>query len=519
MKAQHTQHFSAEDAATGQKITAEGFFLYRDCPAGKASAAEFLREFLSGHADFDQCFGAYRVQISLEDGAQVFFSDNAGIMCYFLNGETGRVSSRLMEACAPERREPDYGAIAQFLYFGCIYGLETPLLSVRRSAPGEYYILRDGKAAAHSKNLTPIGDLPYDDAALETHMKRVMRALDGSCSIGCTITGGVDSRAILSHVLANGGQPQLSITENVSEDVRIAQKIAGITGRPLAVYSGKPEGDAWLDEALDAADGLGGGCGNYRLYRQAKALGECGVTLNLGGGAGEIYKNSFINQDFPFYGGKPNWERFLRMKVITYDFPMALCGERLRPEMSEVPGRVLTWLRRDAGKNKAVSYLESGYRLLQCRAITTSNMANRWCSSYAPLLERNVAAWAWHQKPGSLEMQRFQRREVSRNCPALKDVETDRGLTCNDQKRGAEFMKSFSFLVKIGLERIFRHRRRMPQGPSIFTQSHETEQFRRALAVCRKLGILAEDAPESAIPDAVADRLLTIGSLFDGQAS
>lgn len=156
--------------------------------------------------------------------------------------------------------------------------------------------------------------------------------------MGCAVTGGVDSRSVLAHLLANGVRPALTVTGPPDHpDVCLAGKIADVLGQELTVFSDAPEGDAWLQEAIRQADGMAGVCGAYRLAKQSGGLAARGIALKFGGGAGELYKNSFLNQDFPFYGGKPDWKRFLRFKVITYDFPDGICGGQTEEAIRQTP--------------------------------------------------------------------------------------------------------------------------------------------------------------------------------------
>ena len=69
-------------------------------------------------------------------------------------------------------------------------------------------------------------------------------------------------------------------------------------------------------------------------------------------------------------------------------------------------------------------------------------------------MERRMAAYAFGINPYKLEMQAFQRKEVSGKCERIRNIPTDRGLTCNDRNKGREFLKSYLFLVKVALQRL-----------------------------------------------------------------
>ena len=492
-----------------------GLFMYKDHLAGEESAAVFWSDFQTGRAKFDDCTGVYRVEICCDDGRRIYFCDNAGCARFYIHEKSAAFYTTLMSVLTGEERTPNYDAIAQFLYFGCIHGFDTPVAGVVTSDPEKYYVVQAGSLTAVDKGLTPLEEMDAPENALELQMTRFARSAAGFEKVACTITGGTDSRAILAHMLYQNLHPVLDITGHDGQaDVEIARRIAEITDLELMAVSDEPEGDDWVDEAIKAADGMNGVCDIYRLYKKAHLLHRSGITLECGGAAGEIYKNSFINQDLPLYGGKPRWTRFLRYKVATYDFPQILCGEKIATQMEALPDRTLERISRHHGKNKANAYLHAGYEIMQGRVRGVYSMSTQWYTQYSPLLERNVAAWAFKKNPYKLEMQAYQRAQVSRYCPAIKAVETDRGLTCDSDRRLQEFVKSNLFLVRVALQRIFRRGNVSQRIDPCFEQGLSSAQFAMALARCKELEIIPENITREQIPQGIADRLFAIGTLL-----
>lgn len=496
-------------------LIVEGLFLYGPYPAGIGSAQAFWRDYVSNKPVFDQCIGSYRVRVIREDGSELYFGDNAGVLSWYLDTEQGMVLNRLSDV-PRERRKPDTRSIAQFLWFGCIYGMGTPFHGIERSDPENCYLLQNGQFQVISKKLTPLEELSQDPDALEHYVRRVLKGMEGQETIGCTITGGTDSRAVLSHLVAAGIRPTLCITgTNDHVDVRIGRQIAQILGLDIHVVSGDPSEDfSWLKRSLQESDGRSGACGIYRLLHQFEVLEEKGITLQFGGGAGELYKNSFINQDFPFYSGNPDWERFLKFKVITYDFPRSLCGSNLLPAVEEIPQFLAKLVQRHSGKTKASAYLSAGYRILQARGSAAAMMENQYVTTCNPLLERCVAAPMFRTKPGKLEMQAYQRRQVAQYCPQIQNVPTDRNLTCNPTRQGREWLKSMLYLVNVALCRIVHRGVASGRIDTSFFQGLQSAEYLEAVAQCKTLGILSPQVEPDAIPQSIADRVMTIGWLF-----
>lgn len=499
------------------EIQVFGIFLYRDYPADESALTAFMNDFAQkGSACFPECSGAFRVRVDYSDGRSLFFADNSGFLRYYISRESGGFFPTLADA-APERaaRRPNHTAIADFLSYGCVYGLETTVASVYRSDPECYYVVENGEIRTYGKELPALEDAAAPRDMLARQMSRFAAAVKNRGMIGCTITGGTDSRAVLAHLLHNGIRPSLAITEGSDcEDVRAAREIAAILDLPLTVVSTAEENPSWLDEAIEVSDGMMEVCGSYRLYKKADILHTQGIAVECGGGAGEIYKNSFINQDYPFYFGAPRWNRFLRYKVMTNDFPKALCGERIRTEVENTADRTLAFLRQHHGRNKANAYLDAGYRLLQYRSAALSAAEARRLLRYNPLLERSVAALAFHVDPYSLEMQAYQREQVTSYAPELKDVRTDRGLTCDSAKKTKEFVESSTFLLGVAFKRVFRRTKFTPREDNRFAQGLSSPQFYAALTRCKELGILAPDIQAEQLPQTIADRLFALGAFL-----
>lgn len=436
-------------------------------------------------------------------------------MRFFINTDKQQIFTHLRKACFPCERNPDYEAIAQFLYLGYTLYSRTMISSVVQSDPEKYYEFQDGKINVLPKNLSPVSELPYDKDALKNFMRRVLKAINGEYPVACSITGGTDSRAILSHILAYGLHPLLTITGPDSHvDVVIAKQISQIIGENIIVSSGVPDNDNWLNEAVEAADGAAAGCGIYRLYKEAKRLEDDGIAIRFGGGAGELYKNGFLNQDIPVYFGRPNWKRFMQLKVINYDFPIKLCGKRLKAEMQAVPAKLFLEMQKASKESKARAYLNVGYRLLQSRLAAVSNMQANWVVPYCPLMERPVVAWVYHQNPYSLDMHSFQREQVTQNCPELRNVKTDRGLTCNSRRKTIEFFANYLFLFNVVINRIFKRKTITNRVDCTLPLMIASRQYKEALKTCTEIGILSRDISAEEIPLPLADRILTIGTLF-----
>lgn len=497
--------------ADNATIYLTGLFMYRNERAGDDSALTFLKEFDRGEADFDDCAGAYQVRIAYSDGREVYFADNAGSMRWYI-GPKGFYTS-LREA-APDKRTPNYSAIAQYfcLAYGRIHGTDTVIREVRRSDLQKYYEVRGGTIIEKEKGLLPMWELPGEPDALEQHMRRLARAIEGAEGIACTITGGTDSRLILAHALHAGIDPMLDISGSGDHlDVVIAKQIAAHLKKPILHTTDDPE-PGWIDEAIRAADGMTGVCSIYRLHKHARRLQRDGYILGLGGGGGEFYKNSFINFDYPLYGGKPNWRRFLHIKSMLVEPPLQVFAGATAEEAARCSEKELSYLKHYTGKRKADAYLSAYYDVL-VEGGSSSVGANSGCLiRYNPMTERNVTAMAYHTDVHKMDGCAIHREQVSRLCPELKDIKTDTGITLDIDRVRSESLLVLKHWVEAGVHIVRNRKRGNTRIDACFQEGLSSPQYRAALERCKELGIIAPDVTD--LPTGIADRIFALGTIL-----
>jgi len=495
-------------------VAVEGLFMYKNNTSVYESVKCFVNEFVKKNNDFNECYGAFRISIKREDKKQeIYFADNSGMMRFYINTNNNKVFGSLLEAVPTEKRRPNYPAIAQFISYGCIYGNETIDETIVLSDPNCFYQCNEDNIVEKTKQLEPLSKPHNSDMSLQSLVsKAVMHCPD---KIGCTITGGVDSRTVLANLVSIGVKPELAITGNeLQSDVKIAKIIADKLKLNLSIISDDIDEDDWLENTISAADGQAGICSIYRLDKLARFLNNKEIILQFGGLAGEMYKNSFINQDFPFYFGRPRWKRFYKYKVGTFDIDRSLFAKETMQEIDRLPSTITKWLENHKGQTKSEAYLNAGYEIMQARCHQIINMFENHATIYNPLMERRMAQYAFGKNPYLLDMQAFQRHEVSSRCDTIKSVETDRGLTCDYKRRKTEFIKSNLFLIKVALNRMAFRKKIDIRIDRCFETGHKGQDFIKALAVTQKMGILCNDIDFETIPSGIADRLFTLGLFF-----
>lgn len=491
-----------------------GLFIYKQL-VNQAAVDTFLDDYIShDKIDFDELRGSFLAMIQDPEKGNLYFSDNSGMRRWYFNITNNTFSNTLTAVIDNKTMNPQ--AVAQFLYFGCIYSNDTVIANVKMSEPECYYVLKGKELKTYSKSLKMFDEIFAPDDEFEHTMKLYCKATMDWEKNYVTITGGVDSRTVLSHVLFNKFTPLLDITGHPDDiDVIIAKKIADHCNLNLAfVEEGTNEKD-WLNEAIMAAK-LGGGAvlGTWRLYKKARFLKSEGEVIECGGLNGEVYKNSFINQDYPIYFGKKNWKKFLKYKVFTYRFPLGICGEIIKKQMSDMDIYMEKWLQQFEGPEKSKSYIKAGYKIVQQRSAALSAMYSEFHDSYYPLLERRCVASVYNKNAYQLEMQSWQRQQISKYCPLLKNIKTDRGLTADINKIHSEWLKSMLFLVKVFAKRLIPRGKSDSRIDGCFEEGLNTELFKKSFSRCQELGIIAEGINPNLLTKTVADRVFLLGSLL-----
>ncbi len=498
-----------------------GAFIYKNYKVGEASIKVLIENYLCNNIDFNKMWGSYRI-IIVDGPKSMFFCDNAGNMCFFIDSDIVSISPSLLSLVKKKNKiKPNYYTIAQLLYFNCTYDYATIIDGIKHSDPNLYYIIEKGNLVQYQKKLHSFSDLK-NFSSLKTFMERILDAIDAE-KIAAVISGGTDSRCVLAHLMALDAKLELTISGKQDHiDVILAKLIAEKLAYPLHVSREFIREEDWFAKSFAASDAMMGTLGRYRLLLHVLMLQEMGIKFLFGGVGGELYKNSFINQDFPFYKGQPAWDKFYHFKVASFDYPSNCMGAKVIEYFKIMRVCVVDKLKEvgKEGKDKYQQYNLAGFFLLQNRLVTVSNSNANFVTPLSPLMERDVVALTYDVDPWNLEMQRFQRREITEYCPSIKDIPTDRGLSCNIafgaiQK---EKMRNFVFLTKIVLQRFFNRERTVGRIDECFELGLKHTHFFRAVNVCKELDILPRDIAIEKIPTPIADRIITIGMTFGNDA-
>lgn len=496
-----------------------GLPIYKHSLGGKESTLTIAEDYKNGALDFNMMWGSFRILLHNNiSNESIFFCDNAGNCCFFYDKSS--ISTTFLDLARTKPvLEPNYQSIAQLLMFNCVYGFDTLAVGINRTNPNSFYSITANGFKENSKELKHFSELNTFDS-MHSLMERLTNATKNE-KVAAIITGGTDSRCVLAHLRSLDVPVELTISgEDEHIDVKIGREIAETLGLNIHVSSGiASHGDDWIKDAFIASDGMVGTFGRYRLLEHAKMLKQLGFTVEFGGVGGESFKNSFINQDAPFYrGNHPDFQKFYNLKISANDFPNNLIGNKIKPYIKNMQNWIhdLLYAQIIERDSKYHIYNQMGYFLLQNRVVSLSNYTNGLINTIQPLIERDGVAIAYNTNPHKLEMQRYMRNEISIFCPTLKNIPTDRGLTCNSDSMMKETLKNYIFLVQVGLRRVFMRKTVLSSSKQRSIVA-EQKYLHNVIDICKNfnIDIFPDSISIDNIPYKYADRLATISAVFD----
>jgi asparagine synthase (glutamine-hydrolysing) len=162
-------------------------------------------------------------------------------------------------------REPDVDALREAVSFGGFrLGGRTNMRHVQMAPPAAALTIMPGECRVarywqwDELDLTPRDDGRLLDDYRAAWRAAVARRLEGSARPGLTLSGGLDSRAILAEASRQRRRPHaLSYGVRACDDVRFARRAASVAGAPLTVH--ELYGEGWFERRLGhipATDGL-----------------------------------------------------------------------------------------------------------------------------------------------------------------------------------------------------------------------------------------------------------------------
>ncbi|MGH9503933.1 MAG: hypothetical protein ACRD20_13870 [Terriglobales bacterium] len=433
--------------------------------------------------------------------------DNSGLYHAFYSDagfSTSFLDLAAFQGLGADDLDPE--ALVEFLHFGFVSFDRTLFRDIRKLPPEQ--ILRISPVSGISlipKFLAEMGS--RSPSSLEELLQDFTSCVSAE-RVSVDITGGMDTRflAILLHYYGLNFEVAVRGNEN-DLDVKIAGEVAAALGKDLNVcHPVIDDMESQFPHVLEICDGLFDVVRSYGALQLQYERARRDITLMVSAGGGELYRDHFWLQDFPFYSRKKaNLKRFCSFRLLPTDPDHSL----LAAEYGEISRGYRSRLFEDLSQYEVAGNTQTydrivyrvRYRELLGRYVTNHTHVMR-CAM--PFMERDAVMYG-DLMPRSDRFFDYYFRGKATNCnPQAARIRTTRG----NVTLSSEFFPLAGDVYKYGADKLTRISRRIGQKyfkksyrscgkldeplghPDLFSTLRRSQAVRQSASRLQDMGIL-----------------------------
>jgi len=387
---------------------------------GLAAAAELLR----GHF-----FLAVR---DLAERTVHVFVDRSAIFGGF-RSDTAVSTSFLdlvrREGLSGSQLDPE--AVVDFVNCGYIPGGRTFFPAIRTvSAEHVLTFSADGKVRPAWRRDTDI-TRPSGLSDVAAFFQELVESLRGT-RVSVDLTGGIDSRLVATLLGYFGLEFETAVSgwDERMADVAVARQVAGALGRELFVTRHRVEDlEGQMDSLFGIADGIADVIGFHRLVQNQRQRLARGAELAISGIGGEMHKDYWWLQDFPFYARrKANLKRLVGLRMV----PIGFDGDSFGPDYARASRGLRERILADLGRYVLETntrtydniYFNGKMKTVACRSLT---LQGRVVPTFAPLADLDVVRCGFALPRGQRVFDRWHRKLMTRYNPHVARIRSASG--------------------------------------------------------------------------------------------
>lgn len=411
-----------------------GLIFCRGLKEGKESIQKICREIeRTNEIPFASLFGSFTMVIDYNGERQVVFSDNSCMHGFFISNHS--VGSFFMDVIRYEGIK-EFDAIGVCEYLELIRGgfsHRTYVKDVTFSSNLEYYVLHEGRIDREKKGIGSIDARSGIDNPME-FFKDISYAFSEKKTV-CALTGGFDSRAVAS-VLNKFRKYDCFISgdnDKCSEIIQ-AKKAAEAGGYVMKHF--RPEYPMISDNIIcekflsDGAYHVSFATSEFRIEHFMNQLQSEGYDILIDGNAGDMHKEFWFTQEFPFYGKKKsNPEFFYKSRMEQYS---SVLGTAVSDHINEMEKMELDELKNLTKETNTKSCLFYGYYHDWFPA-SARNTVSTSPALYSPLQEMELVRFSYGMMPRGKFMNFFLRDLISKANIRVARVKTIYGTTASTE--------------------------------------------------------------------------------------
>lgn len=444
--------------------------------------------------------------------------------------EDGTVYNSFLE-CLDERKctlnDLNNSAVAEFLIYGQLHGKATFLKNVTKRFTHQPYRLdiNEGLIKSSIEHSNPLQKRTPN--LLKEDQKRFLSFFEDRTDqfkdkkISIDLTGGIDSRLIASvlYALDVKFDAMFSMISGDDDELKIVQELSKKLGVDLHVIREENLIDEKESEALyQLSDGI---WNPFKIRSLSKAQSwrkSQNYDMVITGVGGELYKDFFWQQDFPFYSSKKHRiERLNKLRMYPSMISEEWIDERFRAEYTKFQINFIDELKRYKKELNTQTYDQIYYHIrIKELSSAYSNMSSNYLPVYSPLLAPELLEIGYNLKRRHRFFNYFHRSVITHCSPEISNIPTTEGGVSVSAKGSFIFRDLFKYGANksnalysklIGKRTTSTHNKYKNLDAAIEDSINNLKQAE----------ILSEAAPESALsyPDEIVGRLLSLGKLIN----
>jgi hypothetical protein len=455
-----------------------------------------------------------------------FFVDNSGIFTAFIHKNV--ISTSLLELARYlnfDSSKLNFNAIVEFLHFGFTYFDQTFFETIRRINKNEIIVYtHNNEQTTVDKELEEINQptaldiLDFFQGLYETIKEK---------KISLDLTGGADTRLIVSllNYLETDFELAVSGTEG-HKDIDIARDISKILKKSFFVSYHNIEditGDS-LRNLFYLTDAQTDILNYHRKYQLILHRKERGFDMQITGVGGELYKDFWWLQDFPFYNKKnAAIEKLYHLRIEPVIYPHHHLGYKTKAISLELKDNTIKQLSRYKLGTNTQTYDNIYYNYkMHAHSGAFVTTASQLINTYAPLAESDLVRTGFALKRRNRFFNNFHREIISTYCPMIAKIKTTEGVTCSYRK--IDKLKDFTSYVSDKQKRLTKQILRKflkrtylqatPTDRGIYKKVANLDIFKNQIEILKEHDIIHKDLKIEEIKDDYIGKFLVIGLLL-----
>lgn len=459
-----------------------GTLIYKNI-CGKKALLEVIQDFRESEFKSltDKLDGHFVIFIKRRDEIGFWIiSDHAGIINIYKHKNEDNVilSTSSMSISRTFKVSPNLDGIAQFLRSASICDNQTIYNEIETLDAASIYYVEYTPRVKFSKLMTYWNSpcVIEEGMDLSTAVEKVSSSINSTLEnfvdskVVCDLTGGFDSRIIVSAMMASGKNPKdISTFVFGPEDSREVSLVKGywealgIQGMHLPLPNDWSERfSEYVEKSILLCDGEENAF-NYAPILFAQEYKNIKFDYSLNGLAGELYRDFWWIQDFPYKRIKADINKLVNTRVLQYEYDNSIFSGEIKRTIKNINHFLYnkysqTNSEEEIKKSFNTSQIDNIYfrqkiRRWAGRTISTSNQLIR---TFAPLSSKKCLEAGMSVPPNLKIGGRLVRGVVEKNWPALAKLKMLDGTPCSNPSMSNfwEFFPMFSFLGKKALRKI-----------------------------------------------------------------